>query len=44
VREAIKDAELADEISAIERLEAPSAERSKSAIAEAIGRRYTAPS
>jgi hydroxymethylpyrimidine pyrophosphatase-like HAD family hydrolase len=41
VRDAIKDDELADEIAEVETNESLSAERSKSAVAELIGRRYT---
>lgn len=41
IRTAIKDDELADEIAKIERAEELSAERSRAAVAEAIGQRYT---
>jgi hydroxymethylpyrimidine pyrophosphatase-like HAD family hydrolase len=41
IRNAIKDDELADEIAKIERAEELSAERSRAAVAEAIGQRYT---
>ena len=41
IRDAIKDDELADEIAAIEGAQSLPAARSRSSVAEAIGRRYT---